>query len=511
MESSSTQLFLHSPVLNQFTCKILHLADREVVLTAVVKDGMALAFASRELRSDSTVVRTAVSQSGCALQFATKKQRSDRRTARLAALNNGLALQYAGATLRNDEDVAISAISQNGDALQFASVTMRSNRDVVLCAKCGYALKFASPECQADREVVVAACSQNGCALQFASPELRRDRSLVRIAAMNDWRAMQWADDALRADRHFILDISSSNWRVLDYASPELRTEQGMIEVCNGYQAFEVFKKSVLAEREAALASILPNAANHHGDKTHKDAHASTSEGEILLKSSVSPHNAKNVPGLHMDASSMAKVVASSNFDENTTGEQSYDNEHIENSSCSTEDQHELVKKSVRFSDSKPAASLSQVASMEDYSSSSKSLYDPLQPQSRETSTDTPMSVLSPPEGSEHTSTIQAKVSTPSVALPEGNTSEPGSSSSSSIPNSACQHQDDIDESNLEAILDAHGRADLLLPLKKAGIRSPMKFARAGDSLLLSPLLGMKPGEVKNFRLVLSEIPPSSK
>ena len=116
--------------------------------------------------------------------------------------------------------------------------------------------------------------------------------------------------------------------------------------------------------------------------------------------------------------------------------------------------------------------------------------------------------VLSPPEESEHTSTLaEAEILPSSVAHPEVKTVEPCSSSPTSKPTN--QSRNDNDESHLKAILDAHGRADLLVPLKKAGIQSPMKFARAGDSLLLSPLLGMKLDEVKNFRLALSEIPLS--
>merc|ERR1712086_694517 len=40
----------------------------------------------------------------------------------------------------------------------------------------GMALKYASPELRADREVVLAALRQRGWALQYASPELQADR-----------------------------------------------------------------------------------------------------------------------------------------------------------------------------------------------------------------------------------------------------------------------------------------------------------------------------------------------
>ena len=52
----------------------------------------------------------------------------------------------------------------------------------------GTALKHASPELKADREVVLAAVRQAGRALRYASEELQADRAVVLAAVEQDWR-----------------------------------------------------------------------------------------------------------------------------------------------------------------------------------------------------------------------------------------------------------------------------------------------------------------------------------
>ena len=67
------------------------------------------------------------------------------------------------------------------------------------------ALKNASPELQADREVVLAAVRQNGWVLCYASTELRADREVVLAAVQQDGRALEFASPELRADREVVL------------------------------------------------------------------------------------------------------------------------------------------------------------------------------------------------------------------------------------------------------------------------------------------------------------------
>mmetsp|Transcript_45828 Transcript_45828/g.84039 ORF Transcript_45828/g.84039 Transcript_45828/m.84039 type:complete len:244 (+) Transcript_45828:71-802(+) len=111
--------------------------------------------------------------------------RSDRNMVMQAVVDNGLALKFASSELRNSRDIVLAAVKVSGEALRFASAELRGDRHVVLAAVAshGKALRFAAPDLQNDREVVLAALTQNGGALDYASSEvgvaLARDPTVV--------------------------------------------------------------------------------------------------------------------------------------------------------------------------------------------------------------------------------------------------------------------------------------------------------------------------------------------
>ena len=82
----------------------------------------------------------------------------------------------------------------------------------------GVALYRASPELQADREVVLAAVQQNGWVLEYASPELQADREVVLAAVQQNGWVLKYASEELRIDREVALAAVQQNGRVLEYA-----------------------------------------------------------------------------------------------------------------------------------------------------------------------------------------------------------------------------------------------------------------------------------------------------
>ena len=67
------------------------------------------------------VALTAVQQDGLALEHAAASHRSDRELVLSAVQQNGLALKYASKAMRMDHDIVLAATKQNGAALQFAA------------------------------------------------------------------------------------------------------------------------------------------------------------------------------------------------------------------------------------------------------------------------------------------------------------------------------------------------------------------------------------------------------
>ncbi|MDX2345809.1 MAG: DUF4116 domain-containing protein [Legionella sp.] len=157
-----------------------HLTNLEsIVLASVKTDGLALQYASNQLRADLTIVLAAVTQ-------------------------NGLALQYA---LKTNEPIVLAAIKQNKLAIQYASTELRTNRQLVIriiqtetdrgiilavLSLAGWALQHAPQNIKNDFEFVLAAVTQNGQALQYASLRLRTNSTITSAAVRQNNLAHQW-------------------------------------------------------------------------------------------------------------------------------------------------------------------------------------------------------------------------------------------------------------------------------------------------------------------------------
>jgi hypothetical protein len=64
----------------------------------------------------------------------------------------------------------------------------------------GFALRFASEELKADREIVLAAVQNYGAALRYASDEVKADRDIVLDAVQNNRYALRHASEELKDD-----------------------------------------------------------------------------------------------------------------------------------------------------------------------------------------------------------------------------------------------------------------------------------------------------------------------
>jgi hypothetical protein len=95
-----------------------------------------------------------------------------------AVKKNGLALQFASTDLRNKREIVLEAVKNNGVALEYASTDLRNKREIVLEAvkNNGLALEYASKDLQKDREIVLEAVKNNGYALECASKDLKKGR-----------------------------------------------------------------------------------------------------------------------------------------------------------------------------------------------------------------------------------------------------------------------------------------------------------------------------------------------
>lgn len=94
--------------------------DRDAVLTAVRRDGLALQFASEAHRRDREIVLAAVRRDGRALAFSFFP--NDRDVVLEAVRTSGAALGLASVRLRHDHGVVLTAVFHHHEAARHALV-----------------------------------------------------------------------------------------------------------------------------------------------------------------------------------------------------------------------------------------------------------------------------------------------------------------------------------------------------------------------------------------------------
>ena len=102
---------------------------REVHLEEIIF-GLKLKKFKRDLRANKNIVMTAVKQNGMALEYALGKTLTDEKIVTTACQQNGLALTFIP-KMANNQRVVIAAVKQNGFALELAAPAQANKKHVV--------------------------------------------------------------------------------------------------------------------------------------------------------------------------------------------------------------------------------------------------------------------------------------------------------------------------------------------------------------------------------------------
>jgi len=136
------------------------------------------------LRTMREVVMSAVSANGLALKYAADVMQADCLVALAAVRQNGLALKYAAEMAKVDRTVCLAAVRQNGWAYQDVPDSLKTDKEIVLIAvaTAGRLLEVAPATCKADKDVVRAAVANDKVAMNYAARSLQSDQQFRRDA-----------------------------------------------------------------------------------------------------------------------------------------------------------------------------------------------------------------------------------------------------------------------------------------------------------------------------------------
>ncbi len=182
--------------------------DPDVVQAALSKYSFYAAHMGDDLRNDKNFIGSLIHLCGSKmLQYASSTLQNDRDVVLIAVQRDGLALKYASNRLKRDSFIVTAAIQQNGKALEYADYDLRCDRDIVLLAmeQNVEALKYASYFLRRDKQLILGALKKSPKALEFADDDLKKNKEFVLTAIQENAEAFFSADWHLQRDPELIM------------------------------------------------------------------------------------------------------------------------------------------------------------------------------------------------------------------------------------------------------------------------------------------------------------------
>eukprot|EP00930_Biecheleria_cincta_P035744 TRINITY_DN24569_c0_g1_i1.p1 TRINITY_DN24569_c0_g1~~TRINITY_DN24569_c0_g1_i1.p1 ORF type:complete len:435 (+),score=121.98 TRINITY_DN24569_c0_g1_i1:48-1307(+) len=234
---------------------------------------------SEALRSDEKLALTLMKDWDVPLKYGSDELRGNRHVLLELLRKNSQNFKYASDELRKDAEVVLFAIREHliypwciNDIFEHVPAEITSNSDLMKEAASiqPLTIKFASPELQAEKDLVLAAVNSARCTkysdalgkdfsewfprkhfagdkdvmlslvkkmpllLQKADPELRADRELVQAAVDRHGDALEYASEELRGDRELVacaVITGTPGAKVLQFAATELQDDNDLLQL----------------------------------------------------------------------------------------------------------------------------------------------------------------------------------------------------------------------------------------------------------------------------------------
>mmetsp|Transcript_46822 Transcript_46822/g.100126 ORF Transcript_46822/g.100126 Transcript_46822/m.100126 type:complete len:754 (+) Transcript_46822:80-2341(+) len=187
--------------------------DRDLLLTAIyLSRGLALKYASDDLRADTEVILAAVRFGGEFMQEASTSLRQDAAFMMEAIMVEGTSLVGGATSLRSDKTIILEAASRGrGSAMKGAVSALQSDRDLLLqCVELDpETFRYAASDLRQDKEFTKKVVGKNGKALQYALGKFKADKDVVAVALASDGASAAYAHASRRADAGVRLDVDS--------------------------------------------------------------------------------------------------------------------------------------------------------------------------------------------------------------------------------------------------------------------------------------------------------------
>ncbi|KAG2382351.1 hypothetical protein C9374_005553 [Naegleria lovaniensis] len=190
--------------------------DRELGCIAVKNNPKALLLLSTELQNDRELVKMAVQQNGEILWSLIETTYKLDKEIALLALNNTKSAWNLDESLLNDKDIAMHYLKLGHWFMRIKSPSLRKDKDIIL-----QAVKYSSPkvyleldnDMKRDHEICMQVVKDLGCLLSEMPYEIQNDFEIVFQAVTTNPFALKYASKELRANRNVVLQAFSKALR----------------------------------------------------------------------------------------------------------------------------------------------------------------------------------------------------------------------------------------------------------------------------------------------------------
>ena len=170
------------------------------------------------------------------------------------------AFEYASPELQANEDVVMAAIKDNWRVLKYANPAVRDNIDIILAVIkiSGQALEYASPALQANEAVVMAAVEMEGKVLRYASSALQDNERIVLAAVKSNASALKFASKTMKNNQEIFLSALDGYYRALEWAGEAIKKDEKMVmlAVLRSGTNLQFADKALQSNEEIVLAAI---------------------------------------------------------------------------------------------------------------------------------------------------------------------------------------------------------------------------------------------------------------
>lgn len=258
----------HVPVLE--TLNTTNTNNPHIVKEAIKLDGLALQYASENLKNDPDIVLLAIQENMEAFNFASNELKNNKEFLLKVIEKEPYCLQDIDEKFLGDEDIIYNAIvsSKNPIFFNLASQELQSNVNFILkLVKKGESILKHLPEYWFDNEIItLTAVHSSNTALQYFPDKIKNNvTEMLKYININH-ENIQYASKDLLDNKEFITLAIARNGLTIRYASERLKDDKSLAygAVMNNFGALNHINKKY--KNDINLIKILIAGSNFRID-----------------------------------------------------------------------------------------------------------------------------------------------------------------------------------------------------------------------------------------------------